>query len=81
MERDSYSTALTDKQWEIISPRLRISSSKAGRPPKYDLREIMNALFYLVHAGCQWRELPHDFPPWSTIYYYFRKYQKNGIWH
>jgi len=81
MERDSYSTDLTDKQWETISPRLRISSSKAGRPPKYDLREIMNALFYLVHTGCQWRELPHDFPPWSTIYYYFRKYQKNGIWH
>jgi len=81
MERANYSTDLTDKQWEILSPRLEVSSSNAGRPPKYDLRKIMNAILYLVHTGCQWREIPHDFPPWSSVYYYFQKYQKNETWY
>jgi len=81
MERVKYSTDLTAKQWEIIAPLLITTSSKAGRPRKYDLREILNAIFYLVHTGCQWRELPHDFPPWSSVYYYFRKYKKNKMWY
>ena len=76
MERAKYSTDLLDGQWGIISPLMTISTSKAGRPPTYCLREIVNAILYLVHTGCQWRELPHDFPPWSSVYYYFRKYDK-----
>lgn len=81
MERARYSTDLTDKQWEIFSPLLEVSSSNAGRPRKYDLREIMNAVLYLVHTGCQWRELPHDFPPWCSVYYYYRKYRNKETWH
>ena len=81
MERTKYTTDLSKKQWEIISPLLIIPSSNAGRPPKYALEEILNAILYLVHTGCQWRELPHDFPPWSSVYYYFRKYKNKQIWH
>ena len=77
MERTRYSTDLTDKQWEVFAVFFIVFSSKVGRPPKYCLREIINAIFYLVHTGCQWRELPHDFPPWPTVYYHFRKYDLN----
>ena len=80
MERANYTTDLTEGQWEIISPLLVIPSSNAGRPPKYPLREIVNAILYLVHSGCQWRSLPHDFPPWSSVYYYFRKYKNRQMW-
>jgi putative transposase len=81
MERTEYSTDLTDKQWEIIAPLLIISSgSKAGRPLKLELREIINAILYLIHTGCQWRELPHDFPLWNSVYYHFSKYKKNQTW-
>ena len=81
MERTEYSTDLTDKQWEMMAPLLIISSgSKAGRPLKLELREIINAILYLIHTGCQWRELPHDFPLWNSVYYHFSKYKKNGTW-
>lgn len=81
MERSKYTTDLSDGQWEIIAPLLIVPSSNAERPRKYDLQEIVNAILYLVHTGCQWRELPHDFPPWSSVYYYFRKYKKNQFWY
>lgn len=76
MERVPYSSDLNDIQWAIIMPLLILSTSKAGRPAKYPLREIINAILYLVHTGSQWRELPHDFPPWRSVYYYFRKYDQ-----
>ena len=76
MERAAYSTDLSDLQWALILPLLMISTSKAGRPPEYSLREVINAILYLVHTGCQWRQLPHDFPPWRSVYYYFRKYDQ-----
>jgi putative transposase len=76
MERAAYSTDLKDIQWTIMLPFLNLASSKAGRPAKYALREIINAILYLVHTGCQWREIPHDFPPWRSVYYYFRKYDQ-----
>jgi len=61
MERAIYSTDLTDRQFEIIQKYFP-SPSIIGRPRSYALRGILNAIFYLVHTGCQWRELPHDFP-------------------
>ena len=79
MERASYSTDLTDIQFEIINKFLP-SPSKTGRPRSYALREILNAIFYLVHTGCQWREIPHDFPKWTSVYYYFRKWKRDGTW-
>ena len=79
MERAGYSTDLTDRQLEIIQKYLP-SPSKTGRPRSYALREILNAIFYLVHTGCQWRDLPHDFPKRTSVYYYFRKWKQDETW-
>jgi putative transposase len=79
MERAAYSTDLTDRQFEIIQKYLPLPST-TGRPRIYALREILNAIFYLVHTGCQWRELPHDFPKWASVYYYFRKWKQDETW-
>ena len=49
-----------------------------GRPTEIDLRQVVNAILYLVRTGCQWRNLPADFPQWSNVYYYFRKWSTNG---
>lgn len=76
MERAGYSTDLTDRYFEIIQKYLP-SPSKTGRPGFYALREILNAVFYSVHTGCQWRELPHDFPKRAGVYYYFRKWKQD----
>src|SRR3712207_6695695 len=51
-----------------------------GRPRAHSLREILNAIFYLLKTGCQWRLLPHDFPRWPTVYHYFRKWRIDGTW-
>ncbi|WP_346190192.1 transposase [Desulfobacter hydrogenophilus] len=58
-----------------------IPSSNAGRPRKHALQKIINEILYLVHTECQWRDLPDDFPPWSSVYYYFRKFKKNKVWY
>lgn len=69
-----YPTNLSDSQWQIISKHL-----DTGRSRKYDLREITNAILYLVKTGCQWRMLPGDFAPWKTVYYYFSRWKKAEI--
>jgi putative transposase len=51
-----------------------------GRPRTHSLREILDAIFYLLKSGCQWRLLPHDFPRWPTVYWYFRKWCMDGTW-
>jgi putative transposase len=72
--RKAYPTDLSDKEWKIIEPHLP-SPKDHGRPRIHSLREILNAIFYLLRSGCQWRMLPNDFPrTWPTVYhYYFRK--------
>src|SRR6516162_8633271 len=72
MERTPYPTDLTDEQWKLLEPYLA--------PAKPDLREVLNALFYLVRTGCQWRMLPHEFPPWRTCYNYYRTWIDDGTW-
>jgi transposase len=67
-----YPTDLTDKEWERIAPLLP-GACVAGRPRRTDLREVLNALRYLVRTGCGWRMLPKDFPPWQTVYWWFRR--------
>jgi len=63
---------LTDEQWEILKPFLEQRHIFGwGRPRNADLREVMNAILYLNKTGCQWRSLPHDFPVWSVVFYYF----------
>ncbi len=73
MTRKSYPTDISDKEWSKIEGCLLVSYKKGGRPPKYGKREILNAMFYIVRTGCQWRYLPHDFPPWTTVYKQFQR--------
>jgi putative transposase len=75
----AYNTDLTDQQWCIISPLLP-SNKGRGRPTELDLRLVLNAILYLVRTGCQWRNLPKDFFKWQSVYYYFRKWSKDGSW-
>ena len=75
----SYDTDLSDQQWKIIQPMLPVNSGP-GRPIEIDLRQVVNAIIYLVRTGCQWRNLPIGFPKWGSVYYYFRKWSKNGDW-
>ena len=77
--RQTYLSDMSDAQWEVIRPLL--PSPKAfGRPRTVDLREILNGIFYIQRTGCQWEMLPHDFPPYQTVYRYFSKWQRKGIW-
>lgn len=66
-----YPTDMTDEEWSVIEPLLPRPSAR-GRPRKTDLREVVNALRYLVRTGCGWEMLPSDFPPWQTVYWWFR---------
>ena len=61
-------------------PALIPKSKPGGRPQSVDRREILNAIFYLVRGGIQWRMLPHDFPPWGTVHYYYRQWRRDGTW-
>ena len=79
MDRKTYPSDLTDEQWKLIEPLLP-PAKPGGRPQTTDLREVINAILYLVRAGCSWRMLPHDFPPWPTVHDYYRKYRRDGIW-
>jgi putative transposase len=79
MERKPYPTDLTDDQWQCVEPFLP-DAKPGGRPRKTHLREVVNALLYLVRSGCQWRLLPHEFPPWRTCYNYFRAWIDSGTW-
>jgi putative transposase len=77
--RKSYPTDLSDAEWNYIEPHLPAPTGY-GRPRTHSLREILNAVFYLLKSGCQWRLLPHDFPRWPTVYHYFRKWRMDGTW-
>ena len=77
--RKAYASDLTDAQWEIIATMLP-SESDAGRPREVDFREIVNAVMYRTRTGCAWELLPHDLPPKSTVYEYYRKWQRDGRW-
>lgn len=77
--RKRYPTDLQDSEWAVLEPELP-QQCKRGRPRKHELREILNALFYLVKNGCVWSALPHDFPPYKTVYGYFRIWRLSGLW-
>ena len=79
MTRKPYSTDLTDLQWANIE-HLVPGPKPGGRPRKYNNRDLVAAIFYLVRTGCAWRLLPHDFPPWQSVYAYFRHWQADGTW-
>ncbi|MGW5973877.1 IS5 family transposase [Streptomyces sp. NPDC055186] len=77
--RTRYSTDLSDPEREIIRP-LVPQVKPGGRPAKHARREILDALAYWLRAGCAWRLLPHDLPPWQTVYHYWRQWRKEGVW-
>lgn len=74
-ERKAYPTDLTDSQWAVIEPLY-----KGMRTYKWSKRELTNAVLYLVDSGCKWRQLPHDFPPYSTVHSFYRRARLNGLW-
>jgi putative transposase len=76
MRTSSYPSDVTDAQWALIEPHL--PDHPGGRPRKTDLRDVVNAILYLLRTGCQWRLLPNDFPPRSTVWRYFDEWRTNG---
>lgn len=70
----NYSTKLSDSRWQVIKDYL-----DNGRRRKYDAREMLNAILYVVKTGCQWRMLPHDFPKWQLVYYYYPKWEEAEV--
>src|SRR5262249_964303 len=68
----TYASNLTAEEWAIIEPLLPVPAA-TGRPWHWPLKLIVEAIFYVLRTGCQWRYLPSDFPPWPTVYYWFRR--------
>jgi len=77
--RTTYPSDLTDAQWERVRP-LVPPVKRGGRPASVPRRELLNSILYVLRSGCTWRMLPHDFPPWSTAYHYFRRWRLDGTW-
>ncbi|MGH3503416.1 MAG: IS5 family transposase [Nocardioidaceae bacterium] len=71
-----YPSDLTDEQWALIEPMVAVKPG--GRPAKHPRRRIVDAIFYVNRTGCSWRQLPHDFPPWDTVYWYFQRWAEDG---
>ena len=74
-KRQAYPSDLTDAQWEVIKP---LYSNM--RVYKWSKRELTNALIYVAKTGCQWRQLPHDFPPFQTVYSFYRRAKEKNLW-
>ena len=76
--RKPYPSDMTDEQWAILEPLIPVST--LGRPRDVEMREVLNAIFYQARSGCQWDMLPHDFPPKSTVFDYFKQWRDDGTW-
>jgi transposase len=77
--RKPYPTDLSDAEWTCLEPHLPTPIA-TGRPRIHSSREILDAIFYVLRSGCPWRLLPHDFPPWKTVFHYFRAWRIDGTW-
>jgi putative transposase len=77
-KKKRYSSNLSEGAWRYLKPLL--PASIVGRPRTLSLRHIINAILYVLKTGCQWRQLPQEFPCWTAVYYYFRKWTLNGTW-
>jgi putative transposase len=75
--RRPYATDLSDEEWALLAPLLE-KHGRHGRPPKWPRRSIADAIFYLLRSGCPWRLLPHEYPPWRTVYTQFRRWRISG---
>jgi putative transposase len=74
-----YPSDLTDEEWTILEPLIP-PAKPGGHPRTSDIRAVINAILYLDRTGCQWRALPHEYPPWSTVWSYFRRWRNDGTW-
>lgn len=79
MQRTAYPSDLTDEQWRLIKPLIP-PAEPGGRSRQVDMREVINGILYLSRTGCSWRMLPHEFPPWGTVHYYYRRFRLDGTW-
>ena len=79
MGRRAYGSDLTDEQWALLEPLIP-KPLPGGRPAEIERREIVNGILYVLRTGCGWRHLPHDLPAWGTVYSYFRRWRREGIW-
>ncbi|MBB5364500.1 IS5 family transposase, partial [Deinococcus humi] len=79
MTRPTYPNDLTDAEWNVLLPLLPPEAA-VGRPRKWSLREILDGISYVLRCGIAWRAMPHDFPPWQTIYHYHRLWRLQSIW-
>jgi putative transposase len=79
MSRKPYPNDLTDQEWALLEPFIP-APKRGGRPRTADMREVLNAIIYVLKTGCQWDQLPHDFPAKGTVYHYFNTWRKDGIW-
>jgi transposase len=77
--RKPYPSDLTNEEWAILKPLIP-RQKPGGRPAVRSKREIVNAILYVLRNGGAWRALPHDFPPWNTVYYHFRQWREDGLW-
>ena len=74
-----YDTDLSDAEWTILAPLLA-PTTRRGRPRKHDLRQVLNAILYILRGGEPWRLLPHEFPPWQSVYDHFRRWRQRSTW-
>jgi len=79
MSNELYPSDLTDREWEYIKSMIPAAKS-GGRNRVTDMRQTLNAIFYINRAGCAWRYLPREYPPWQTVYGYFRRWRQDGTW-
>jgi putative transposase len=80
-KRRSYPSDLTDAQWALIRPLLpKAKKGRPGRPRTVNPRDVLDGFFYVLRTGCQWRMLPHDFPPWGTVACQFYRWRTDGVW-
>ncbi len=79
MKRRAYPSDLSDEEWQRLEPLVPMHTG-IGRPVKWSRRELLNAMLYILRTGCQWRLLPHDFPPYGTVFYHFRQWRRQGLW-
>ena len=79
MARKPYGSDLTDEQWELLEDLIP-PGKPGGRPRVVSMREVLNGIMYVLRSGCAWRLLPHDFPKWNIVYYYFWRFRREGLW-
>ena len=77
--RAAYPSDLSDGQWAFVEPLIP-EPKTGGRPHTVDVREVVNGILYVLRTACSWRQLPHDLPPWGTVYWYFWTFRREGVW-